>query len=588
MLFFGRTGNLEKPSAVEKGICSNKLAFGFTDFPLGVLHNSIKIIPNEEKKIVIILGMVRDEKDAQRIRNYYMVPETAEKALIDVRNFWNNYVEDNFVVKTPEKEIDRLVNIWIKYQHRSSMLQNLNNGLRGLGIWCPAYPYGGGKISDIRETGNVPCDLELIREDIIDFLQGTHIPLMLKSDIELRWKPQVTSGPSLPYPPDGRALWPYPVCWYIKETGDLSFLDFSIYSKGHPWSPKTEKSTVFECMNAAISWFLSGLSERGLPRLNPGYGDWNDALNLISREGKGESILTAMELCYMLKECAEIAKAYGKQDAAEYWMKKYEHIKSAINKYAWDGNWYIRAFTDEGEPVGSSKNEEGKIYLSVQAWAVLSGVADEERSQKCLQSVDELLMTEFGPRICSPPYTKPDYHIGIVADFGPGWRENGGIWNRTTGWAVMANCLANRANQAFEMYKKASLHNVSKDVNRFWLPPYAYPEYYVGAGPDFGRGQFQWCTGKAGTMWRAFVYYILGVRPLINGLLVDPKIPNNWEGFTLMRRFRDAIYKIEVSNPNQANMGVKSMIVDGKVFEGNVLPIFKDKKIHEIKVVLGK
>jgi len=585
-LFFGRSGSIEKPVAVEKGICSSKSAFGFTDFPLGVLHNSIKLAPNEGRKIVIMMGMVRDKTDVQKIREKYMDPATTEKLLMDVKSFWKNYIERSVNVKTPEKEIDRLVNIWIKYQHRTSMLQNLNNGLRGFGIWCPAYPYGEARPSDLRETGNVPCDLKLIEEDIVDFLQGTHTSLMLKSDMKLKWEPEAVPKPSPPYPHDGRALWPCSVCWYIKERGDLSFLDRKVSCKDHPWSPKSGEGTIFECMKRAIDYFLSGLSERGLPRLNPGLGDWNDALNLISREGKGESVLTAVELCRMLRECAEVARAYGKMKEAEAWMEQYDRIKSAVNKYAWDGEWYIRAFTDEGTPVGSSKNEEGRIYLSVQALAVLSGVADEERAQRCLQSVDELLMTKYGPRLCAPPYTKLDYHIGVATNFAPGWRENGGIWNRTTGWAVMANCLANRANQAFDMYKKASLTNVCKDVDRFRLPPYAYAEYYVGAGPDFGRGQFQWCMGKAGTMWRAYVYYILGVRPVLDGLLIDPKIPNLWEGFKLVRPFRGAIYEINVSNPNKVSMGVKLMRVDGKIVKGNVLPSLADGKTHTVKVVL--
>jgi len=200
--------------------------------------------------------------------------------------------------------------------------------------------------------------------------------------------------------------------------------------------------------------------------------------------------------------------------------------------------------------------------------------------------VDDLLLTELGPRICEP-YAKPAYDVGIVGDFGPGWRENGGIWNRTTGWTVMANCMANRANQAYEMYRRASVSNSSKDTERFWLPPYAYPEYYVGTGPDFGRGQFQWCMGKAGTMWRAYVYYILGVRPVFAGLLVDPKIPSEWPGFKLRRTFRGATYAIEVANPKGFNFGVKSMEVDGKPMEGNVLPAYADGKTHEVKVVLG-
>ena len=585
-LFLGPTGSFRNPRAVQKGVCASKPAFGFSDFPLGVLHSALKLGAGESQTLVLILGIVRENSDALRIRDKYGNAAAAEKAFRELKDFWGNYVGQSFVVATPDPDTDRLINIWIKYQHRASMLKNLNTGRRGFGVWAPAYGYGGGRASDIREVGNVPCDLELIKENILDYLESPS-PLLLESDVDLKWKPPARPEPPMPYPHDGRGLWPYPVCWYVEETGDFSFLETELHPKTtHPWMPKTEPRSVYTAMKGAIEWAQSGLSERGLPRLNPGFGDWNDGLSLISREGKGETIMTAMEICYMLKHCVELAKAWGKSQDAEEWTQQYEHIKTAVNKYAWDGEWYVRAFTDEGNPVGGSHCEEGKIYLEPQAWAVLSGIADEERSAKCLKSVDDLLLTELGPRLCAP-YNKPAFNVGIVGDFGPGWRENGGIWNRTTAWTVMANCLANRANQAYEMYRRVAVSNASKNTDRFWLPPYVYPEFYVGTGADFGRGQFQWCMGKAGTMWRAYVYYILGVRPVFAGLLVDPKIPNEWPGFQLMRPFRGATYAIEVTNPKGLNFGVKSMVVDGKSIQGNVVPAYADGKTHEVKVVLG-
>lgn len=584
--FYGRRIEVDRPVAVLNGQCSSQAAFGFTAFPLGALQNSMQLAAESEQTLVIMAGIVREHSDAARIRAKYVRGGSAENALQQLKQFWTGFTAESLWVDTPEKDIDRLVNIWIKYQHRNSMLENLNTRHLGFGIWCPAYSYGAGRMSDIRETGNVTCDLKAIRDDILDYLHGG--PLLLESDLKNKWEEPKCTPPPPPYPHDGRGLWPYPVCWYIKEAGDLSFLDTRIVNHGQiPSAPKSGTLSLFDTMRYAIDWALSGLSERGLPRLVPGYGDWNDALNLISREGRGESILTAAELCYMLRECAEIANAIGKQREAREWTEKYNRIKTAVNTHAWDGEWYIRAFTDEGAPVGSSKNEEGKIYHSVQAYAVLSGIPDQDRAARCLASVDRLLMTEYGPRICAPAYTKPAYDVGIVGDFGPGWRENGGIWNRTTGWTVMANCVANRANEAFEMYRKASIHHPSKDTDRFWLPPYVYPEYLVGEGAAFGRAQFQWCVGKAGTMWRAYTYFILGVRPTLNGLLIDPKIPNGWQRYRVKRPFRGAIYDIEVSNPTAINSGVHSLEIDGKTVSGNVVPPDGDGRTHTVKVILS-
>ena len=151
----------------------------------------------------------------------------------------------------------------------------------------------------------------------------------------------------------------------------------------------------------------------------------------------------------------------------------------------------------------------------------------------------------------------------------------------------MANCVANRANQAFEMYRKASINHPSKDTDRFWLPPYVYPEYLVSDGAAFGRAEFQWCVGKAGTMWRAYTYFILGVRPVLHGLLVDPQIPNGWESYRLKRPFRGAIYNIEVSNPHRMNNGVKSLEIDGARISGNVIPPHADGRTYNVRVTLG-
>jgi cellobiose phosphorylase len=584
--FFGRPSDLDRPASVLKGQCSGRPTFGFTGFPLGVLQNSLQVAAKGEQKLVILAGMVREPNEARTLREKYTRAEAGEGAFRELKQFWSEFTAQSLWVDTPEKEIDRLVNVWIKYQHRNSMLENLNTKRIGFGIWCPAYSYGSGRLSDIRETGNVTCDLEAIRQDISDYLHGG--PLLLESDLKLRWEEPKCIPPPRPYPHDGRGLWPYPVCWYIKETGDFSFLHTQITHHGQiPSAPKSGTLSLFETMKYAIDWAVSGLSDRGLPRLDPGYGDWNDALNLISRDGRGESVLTAAELCYMLRECAEIASAIGEQQAARDWTAKYDLIKSAVNTHAWDGEWYVRAFTDEGEPVGSSRNEEGKIYHSVQAYAVLSGITDSDRAGRCLKSVDQFLMTEYGPRICGPAYTKPAYTVGIVGDFGPGWRENGGIWNRTTGWTVMANCVANRANEAFEMYRKASINHPSKDTDRFRLPPYVYPEYLVGEGPAFGRAQFQWCVGKAGTMWRAYTYFILGVRPVLAGLLVDPKIPHAWGGYRMKRPFRGAIYDIEVSNPKGVNGGVRSLEVDGKLLSGNIIQPHGDSRTHAVRAIIG-
>ena len=330
---------------------------------------------------------------------------------------------------------------------------------------------------------------------------------------------------------------------------------------------------------------------RGLPLLNKGIGDWNDELNMISREGKGETIMLAMTICFTLKECAALAKAAGREQHAARWMQSYDALKEVINRVGWDGDWYLRAFADgeaEPLPIGTAKDKEGRIYLNTQTWAVLSGVADSERTRKCMESVEKHLLSEYGPMIYAPSYSKPDKHVGVASMYAPGFR-NGCIYLRPAGWSVIAACAAKRPDLAFRIYNNSSLTRVAKDVERFQHEPYAYPENYVG--PEHataGMGQYQWCLGEgANWMWHSYVYYILGVRPELNGLLVDPCIPSHWPGFRMRREFRGARYEIEVSNPRQARMGVASLTVDGARVQGNLIAPHRDGRVHAVSAVLG-
>jgi cellobiose phosphorylase len=592
-IFVGNDRTIENPAVVEKGICTNTPFWSLNEFPWGVLHNSVELPASGEKRLAIILGMVRDKSEVTKIAKKYSDLAATDKELLKVKEFWNEFMDKTVKVETPEKENDCTINIWSKYQWRTAMWRSLNTGLRGLGMW--SYGLVGGSTSGPLEVLSQPHDLEIARESIISHLQCQYRafdlgkmtqgqPLMFFQDLDMKWPPAKTKGPfALPHHHEMFEL--FGLGLYLKETRDLSFLDQKVpFLDG-------EEGTVFEHLKSGIEYTLRGLSERGLPLLNVGLGDWDDELTMVCRKGKAESVMFAMELCYLLRDWAEFAKAYGKQEEADAWRTKYDYIKTAINNYAWDGEWYVRAFADdEGAliPIGSSKNVEGKIRLNAQSWAVLSGVAEGDRVHKCMDSVAKYLVSDYGPVLYDPPYSKFDKNVGTESQYAPGWR-NGCIYLRPAGWAIMAACLANRADLAFLMYSKAALSRVSKDVERFQHEPYVYPENYVGPpNSRAGMGQYQWNLGEgANWMWHSYVYYILGVRPELDGLLVDPKIPSEWEGFKVTRQFRGAAYQIEVTNPRKVNMGVKSMVIDGKELAGNLIPAHSDGKTHLVKVVLG-
>jgi cellobiose phosphorylase len=292
----------------------------------------------------------------------------------------------------------------------------------------------------------------------------------------------------------------------------------------------------------------------------------------------------------MLKECSQLAQEYGRTEEAQTWRREYDRFKSEINRNEWDGEWYVRAFADgqpELVPIGTSKDREGQIYLLPQVWAVISGVADSQGAQVCMKPVEKYLVSEFGPMLFAPPYSKFDPHVGTQLEYAPGWR-NSCIYPRPAGWAIIRACLVDLPDLAFEMYKRTSLSERSKDVERYQNEPYAYSENYVGRAHRLaGLTQFQWNLGEGTNwMWHSYVYYILGIRPVFPGLLVDPKIPKDWPRFRIVRPFRNARYENTVSNPIGMHSGVNALEIDGKHIKGNIIPSYSDEKTHYVEAVL--
>jgi len=591
--FFGVGRTRENPIQVEQGQCSNQQLWADNEFPFGAFHHRIRLQGSAPKSIVLVTGMARDQKTIAANVDRYANLAAAQRDLADVKAFWKDFQKRAIWIESPEPEIDRTLNIWAKYQWRNNMLRSMTTGRSGLGFWSYGLPSttSGGALTEVLAQ---PLDLEIIRDAVIQFMglqyQDTHLgkmydeaPLMAASDRGMPWPPKKSRGP-FAYPHSHETDNIYPIAHYVLESGDLAFLDEKV-----PYLDGGE-GTVFEHMANGLKYAVQGLSERGLPRLSIGIGDWNDDLNGPSKEGKAESVMMGMELCYHLRECAEIAKRYGRAKEASEWMQTYQRIKDACNRYAWDGEWYVRAFADGGPtltPIGTSSDKEGSIFLNAQSWAVISGVAEGQRARQCMESVGRHLVSQYGPMLYAPAYTHFDQKIGIQSAYAPGWR-NANVYFRPAGWAIIAACLADLPELAFEMYKRACVSEQSKDILRFVSEPYVYPENVNG--PDHvmaGRAQFQWNLGEGTNwMWRSYIYYILGIRPVIDGLLVDPRIPASWSVFSVSREFRNAKYEITVKNPNRLTKGTRRMNVNGQSVAGNVIPAFSDGATHRVDIVL--
>jgi cellobiose phosphorylase len=594
-LFLGYRKDYKSPEALKNELLANTNFWNYDEFPLGVIEKKIEIPAGSKKKMVFMLGMERGKQSLEITKKKYSLIENTEKALKEVKDFYKNLISNSLNIETPDKDNDRIINIWSQYHWRQFFKKDLDTGSMGAGFW--AYGLEGGNLMVHPELFLVGQDMGLLKNSLENILlvnQNPDLsknvlfqapPAMLDSDLGIAWPPQeIPNGHTSPHH-HSIYVHLFSVYYYLLESGDFEYLN-----KELPYLDGTY-GTVFEHVEKAIEITLKGLGERGLYKMGKDTGDWMDEFTKISKFGKAESPMLSAQVAYILKNFSELALLTGRDEVGEKWMGQYEKIKDAINLYAWDGDWYIRAFSDHNEeyqPIGSNQNEEGKIYLNSQSWMILSDVATPERAEMSLSSVEKYLLSDFGPLVFSPSYSSYVDYIGTQSIYSPGFR-NGNIYFRPAGWAVIAAAMTNHVDLAHELYRRTSLSERSLDVSKYLLEPYAYPENYIG--PDhfrMGEGQFHWCFGEGtGWMWYSYVGYILGVRAELDGLLIDPKIPRDWNGFKVTKPFRGAVYEIEVKNPDNVSNGIKWIKVDGKKIKGSKILPHHDDKVHHVEVLLG-
>jgi cellobiose phosphorylase len=592
--FLGPDLNYDHPAEVATGKCSNTDFWSAAQYPWGVLNNTIQLKAGETRTLTYVLGLSRDERDITSIVGKYKEPGAAKASLDKVRSFYDQLVDSSVYVETPDKENDRMINIWSKYLWRQFMKKSLNDGAYGLGIW--SYGIEGEALGTTPEQFLMPFDMSLLKNEVTHLLlrqvsdttqtdlfsPGQHT--MLYSDLGLSGPPTSHKG-QFKVPHHHNIYELFGLYYYLLETGDLKMLDSTVsYMDG-------KQGTVWDHIETGLTIAVKGIDERGLPRIPAGVGDWMDEFTKISKNGDAESEMLAAEMCFILKGFADIARQTGHDADNVKWMAIYNRMKDAVNNLCWDGEWYIRAFSDRGNPfipVGAHTDPEGKIYVNGQSWPILSGIATPVRAMQSMLSVKKLLLSDYGPMIFAPAYSHYNDHIGTQSIYAPGMR-NACIYLRPTGWAVAAACLNDQADLANELYDKAAMKSREKDMEHYHCEPYVYPENYDG--PDYhlkGQGEFQWNLGEGSAwMWASYVDYILGVRPVLGGLLINPEIPADWSGYTVRRPFRGCVYHIDVKNPSKVSSGVAYIRVDGKKIKGNVVPAFTDGGNHQVEVVMG-
>lgn len=572
--FFGPWRSEENPIAFEKDALDKNLITAGDQ--VSVLQSDIQLAPGEELNFSIMLGITDKTNDNQyllelpqeelaqeefvkasrEIVDFYRDHKNVEAALQKVKDESHNYVQ-NYQAQLPDPVMQMMVNVWNQYQTKVTFLFSRD----------ASYHHGGLLFGrGYRDS----C------QDILGPLMANKKGWVRQRLLEMS-KYQFTDGSVMHcyYPLTGggektghsdTTLWlPLAIVSYLKETADYDVLKEKV-----TFMDCEEPADVLTHLHKAIDFTLDNLTDRDLPLFGP--GDWNDTLDYLGREGKGESVWVAMYLCYVLKLTVELYQKIDDKEKADYYQNWYDRVKKSLNDNCWDGKWYIRGTNDKGEKIGSKDNEEGKIFLNTQTWAVISGVAEGDRAVTCMNSAREFLDTPKGPKILDPAYTVADKNVGLATRCVPGKKENAAIFNHPVSWAILAECVLKRADNAYDYYQKSLPMNPVVSPDRYEVEPYVYSEYVTSTDHNtFGQASHSWLTGSSTWMLRDVTDYILGIQPDYEGLIIDPCVPGDWKTYEVKRVFRGVTFLFEFVNESGEGTNVKSMTLDGVAVEGNTI-----------------
>lgn len=553
--FLGTYGDISAPRTVVSGKCSNTLAA--CELMVGVLEHTLELKAGETIAYNVLIGATDSRSTAASMTKKIFEPGKIEMDYEKLKES-KSIIVDEIVVTTPEEKINHITNAWVKQQ-----IQLCAEAGRATGK---------GFRDQLQDSWAVAAfNPQLAKEKILETLKheykdGSCVRGWLPLDPHI-----YSDGPT----------WIAPtINAYIKETGDFSFLEdvVAYLDEG--------QDTVWNHILTAVRYSSEDLGERGLVLAHD--GDWNDSLNGIGVGGKGESVWTSIALHFALENTAEIAKEIFKDTVLEKEMhERAEKIKKAVNETGWDGEYYLAGYDDQGRKVGTSFEKEGSIYLNSQTWAVMSGVAEGERKEKCLRAVDEKLNSPYGPLTLYPPYTSYNSAIGRLTGFVPGIWENGTPYCHGGTFKIVADCYCGRGNEAYSSLIKIMPDSDKNPSEKSGCEPYVFTNMYFGPdNPRAGQTAFAWVTGTAGWMFRSVTQYMLGFHPGYKNITISPCIPEHWQECSIKRKFRGDTYFLKITNKNKRQSGIQRITVDGIAINGNSFEIFGDGKIHEILVVM--
>jgi cellobiose phosphorylase len=559
--FLGRHGHLSAPLAVQHGQLSGQ--YGKWGDPIGALQVAIDLSPDEARTVVFVIGAANSHDEALQISERFKSLAAVEAAYQATTDYWQTLV-GQLQVETPDPAVNIMANTWLSYQAIAGRLYGRT-----------AY----------YQTGGAYGFRDQLQDSLVWLLLG--LPEKTLDQIKLHaahqfqdgsvlhwWLPLAETGQHSEYSDD--LLWlPFVVIRYLWETEDYKALELDI-----PFFDGGSASLAEHCLRA-FRLVLSRRSSRGLPLILK--ADWNDGMNAVGAQGRGESVWMAHFLHQLLCDWAALPTTEAQLRTT--FLSEAAALREAVNRYAWDGAWYWRATTDSGRVLGAQSCAEGRIFLNANTWAILSGTATAERAAQAMRAVREQLYTPYGALLLAPAYTQPDPEIGYLTRYAPGVRENGGVYCHAACWAVLAERLANGVEAAYQLWRSfCPPVRAAEDADLWMAEPYVMPGNINGPlAQRPGQAGWTWYTGSAAWSLRALIEGVLGVVVDGSGLRVKAALPQAWDSFRLIRRYRGAIYRITVRRG-----AASACTVDGKVWQAETLPIAPQGAIVDVDIVVSR
>lgn len=549
-----------------------------------LMHHMGSVQPQASCRVITQMGQCASyDEEIHAIRHYRDI-QHVDHAFSALRIFWDKYLQP-IQVKTPDVAFNTMVNIhnprqcyMTKNWSRYLSLYQLGLGARGIGFRDSAQD-AMGVISHMPDEARHLIEqlLQTQNRDGSAMHQFNPVSMIANrgDSAEMEDRPD--------YYGDDHLWIILAVCEYIKETGNFDFLEQRIpfYDKDRDEQP-IESGTVLDHLIRAVEFTHDNTGSHGLPLL--GFADWNDPTNLPTG---AESVFIAHQYGVALCNLIQLLDHIEQNEPADRFRHYYDEMKACVNEHCWDGEWYVRYFTHEGEPIGSEANDVGRIWTNAQSWAIMSGYATQDRAEQALRSVNQYLNTCNGIKLSWPGYDHFDPDKGGISTYPPGAKENGGIFLHSNPWVMIAETMMGHGRQALTYYQQINPVTKNDVIDTYELEPYVYAQNILGnEHPQFGLARNSWLSGTASWTYQAATKYILGIRPTYEGLLIDPCIDPSWKEMTIHRTYRGAVYHVHICNPNGVEKGVQTVLLDGVEQPSNILPTMPSGE-YKVDVIMG-